>query len=236
MKWTSPDLTATNTNGWSGGTSSVWHWPRRGPPRGGFQHEQRQRRASALHIFENRRTWTEVQVLSEDEQPVRRTHQPQRRCPRHVQRHLPEYVGPDGPPYIYRHDGTEFVLETQLDGESAGDNFGSSVALDGNTLVVGIPRSADAVPVQEALTCMSTTAMWEPRWRSRPADLAAWDNFGVAAAIEGNLIIVGPTAPTRTGPGDRGVYMGFARENGLERGLPHHQPRRRRPLWQVRHH
>ena len=224
-EWTlAQTLTAINTNGWSGGDKFGLALALDGDRLAvGSNMNNSNGGQSALHIFENQAgTWTEVQVLSEDGENYS-LYGERISLSGDVlvtsNAIYPSTSGPDartGRAYIYRHDGTEFVLETQLDGDSAGDNFGGSVALDGNTLVVGIPRSADAGSgAGSADVYVYNGDVWSLDGDLQPADLAAWDNFGVAAAIEGNLIIVGADGADENGAWQTGgVYMGFARENG----------------------
>ncbi|RPG81691.1 MAG: T9SS C-terminal target domain-containing protein [Crocinitomicaceae bacterium TMED114] len=224
-EWTlAQTLTATNTNGWSGGDKFGLALSLEGDRLAvGSNMDNANGGQSALHIFENQAgTWTEVQVLSEDGENYS-LYGERISLSGDVlvtsNAIYPSTSGPDartGRAYIYRHDGTQFVLETQLDGENAGDNFGGSVALDGNTLVVGIPRSADAGSgAGSADVYVYNGDVWSLDGDLHPADLAAYDNFGVAAAIEGNLIIVGADGADENGAWQTGgVYMGFARENG----------------------
>lgn len=78
---------------------------------------------------------------------------------------------------------------------ASGDHFGSAVALDGNTLVVGAPdkKSPTGTLGQGAAYVYTRTAgeTWTQSAKLTASDGAERDHFGTAVAIEGNTIVVG---------------------------------------------
>ena len=78
------------------------------------------------------------------------------------------------------------------------DGFGYSVAIDGNTVVVGVPfDTLGSVQLQgTAYVFVRNGDSWMERARLFPSDGAAYDNFGYSVAISGNYIAVG--APWNT--------------------------------------
>jgi hypothetical protein len=94
---------------------------------------------------------------------------------------------------------------------AAGDRYGASVAVSGDTLVVGAPgqnSSTGAVYVFER-----TNGVWQPSQKLLPADGAAGDQFGFSVATDGTTILVGaPTADVGPGPNiDQGAAYVFVR-------------------------
>ena len=93
----------------------------------------------------------------------------------------------------------------------AGAYFGTSVAIDGDTLVVGSPDDgAGAIHVFERNT---TTGLWEFAQELRPPSPSIGDDVGTSVAIRGDLIVAG--APGfDAGAVDRGAIHVFARDPG----------------------
>lgn len=88
----------------------------------------------------------------------------------------------------------------------AGDNFGSSVALSGDTLVVGAPEEAsNAVGVNNDQTNNSASGSgavyvftrsgttWSQQAYLKASNTGAGDQFGHSVAIDGNTLVVGAT-------------------------------------------
>ena len=75
-----------------------------------------------------------------------------------------------------------------------GDGFGISVAVDGNTAVVGAYKDDDAGADSgsaHVFTRSSSTAPWNWAAKLTASDAAANDEFGISVAIEGDTIVVG---------------------------------------------
>ena len=70
------------------------------------------------------------------------------------------------------------------------DEFGYSVAIDGNTAVVGAPGSNTNAGAAYVFTKDSDDA-WSPAATLTASDGAANDEFGISVAIDGNTIVVG---------------------------------------------
>ena len=78
---------------------------------------------------------------------------------------------------------------------AADDDFGISVAIDGNTVVVGPSTRA---PVPGSVYIFRTTdggATAAQVAKLTASDAAAMDFFGYSVAIDGGTIVVGPTRP-----------------------------------------
>jgi hypothetical protein len=86
-----------------------------------------------------------------------------------------------------------------------GDYFGSSVAISGNTAIVGAQFNDDAGDDTGAAYLFDVTTGQEILKLSAP-NLASNDRFGSAVAIDGNRAIVGANAPRNEGPGKAYVF------------------------------
>ena len=74
-----------------------------------------------------------------------------------------------------------------------GDGFGISVAVDGNTAVVGAYRDGDGANSGSVhvFTRSSSTAPWSWAAKLTADDAAANDEFGISVAVHGDTIVVG---------------------------------------------
>ena len=98
--------------------------------------------------------------------------------------------------------GTELAKLVASDGTSD-DNFGHALAIDGDTIVVGVPDGSGAVFSGAVYLFDATTAAQTAKLL--PSDGLAWDRFGLSVAISGTTILIG--AP---GVDDNGSYSGAA--------------------------
>lgn len=96
----------------------------------------------------------------------------------------------------------------------SGDRFGSALALDGDTLVVGAPDEDD--PGRDsgaAFVYVRSGGSWSRQAKLAPADLEEGDRFGHAVAVDDDLAIV--TAPTKDATAElAGVAYVFTRSGG----------------------
>ena len=101
-------------------------------------------------------------------------------------------------------DASAVTNDTKLTASdaAAGDQFGNSVSISGDTVIVGAPRDDDACLPTENTSCDSGSAYvfgrdvggadnWGQVVKLTAFDAAAGDNFGVAVSISGDTIIVG---------------------------------------------
>ncbi len=105
-----------------------------------------------------------------------------------------------GSAFVYVRQGRTWVLQTRLvDPEGAsGDNFGFSVAIDGDTAMVGIPgdQVLNDTTRGSLIVFTRTGNYWSFDRRLVASDGAQGDNFGWSLALSGNELIVG--APFKT--------------------------------------
>jgi hypothetical protein len=99
-----------------------------------------------------------------------------------------------GAAYIYELSGSQWVERQKLTGSdaSAGDKFGRSVAINGDTIVVGSYYADNAEPNTGAAYVFSRVgAVWVQQQRIFASDAAAGDRFGVSVSVKADCIVVG---------------------------------------------
>ena len=97
-----------------------------------------------------------------------------------------------GAAYVFRFDGREWVQEAKLtasDRERA-DQFGYSVAISGDVVVVGAPQN-HLTAVGKAYVFRRSGGVWVEETRLIPPDLVENDELGAAVAVSGNVAIIG---------------------------------------------
>ncbi|MBS1795246.1 MAG: FG-GAP repeat protein [Acidobacteria bacterium] len=100
-----------------------------------------------------------------------------------------------GAAYVFTRSGSTWSQQAKLlpaDG-AAGDNFGTSVALDGETAVVGaIYSNVGANADQGAAYVFNRAgAVWTQQTKLAAADGIAYDYYGRSVAISGSVIVAG---------------------------------------------
>jgi hypothetical protein len=119
-----------------------------------------------------------------------------------------------GAAYVFFREAGVFGEQQKLSAPSgaAEDFFGASLALSGDTLVVGAPGDDSAHPSQGAVYAFVRSAgAWSLQRKLVTGDGAAWDRFGGSLALEGDLLAGG--APGANA-GQGAVYL-YLRAAGL---------------------
>lgn len=101
----------------------------------------------------------------------------------------------------------------------SGDNFGTSVALDGDTALVGAPE-ADGLEEERAgrgVVFGRTDGSWDQQTILAPEDQDRNANFGVDVTLDGDRALVGDNFSEVLSEDDRGAVYGFARQEGTWR-------------------
>ncbi len=113
-----------------------------------------------------------------------------------------------GAAYVFRFDGTHWIHETRLsasDGEM-NDYFGWSVAISGDTAVIGAKFDQDnGWESGSVYVYRFNGSQWIEEAKLVASDGAANDEFGVAVAISGNIAVIGAWLD-----GDLGNWSGSA--------------------------
>ena len=115
-----------------------------------------------------------------------------------------------GAVYVYVRSGTSWALQAYIKAgnSSAGDSFGSSVAIDGDTIVVGAPLedgSQSSISASFPVFSFATSSgaayvytrsgtTWTMQNYIKPTNNEAGDLFGTSVAVSNDTIVVGAPA------------------------------------------
>ena len=106
-------------------------------------------------------------------------------------------------------DGNETAKLTASDRQPSG-YFGFSVALDGDTAVIGASQHSDpgtGAGSGAAYVFARESGVWGEKARLTPSDAAAGDNFGVSVAVDGNTVVVGSWQDDDNGRNSGSAYV-----------------------------
>jgi hypothetical protein len=97
------------------------------------------------------------------------------------------------------------------------DNFGASVALYRDTIVVGANgATVNGNPAQGAVYVFSlSNGIWTEAQKLTAQDGAAYDNFGLSVALQGSTILVGSPVANINGHSGQGAVYTFTNVNGI---------------------
>ena len=84
-----------------------------------------------------------------------------------------------------------WAAKLTADDAAANDEFGISVAVDGDTIVVGAHQNDSNKGAAYVFTWNSSNSNWEQKAKLTAFDAAANDEFGIAVAVDGDTIVVG---------------------------------------------
>ena len=121
-----------------------------------------------------------------------------------------------GAAYIFERSGTLWLQRTKLvaDDAKAGDLFGNTVAISGETVVVGAPGADDAGPESGAAYVFTYLGdEWVQRAKLIGDDTRMFDHFGTAVAIHEDTALIGAHGKDE-GAEDSGAAYIFVR-NGV---------------------
>ena len=116
-----------------------------------------------------------------------------------------------GSAYVFTRTGTAWMEQAKLTASdaAAGDLFGWSVAIDGDTIVVGALRGDDdnGEDSGSAYVYTRTGTTWTEQAKLTASDGAAGDQFGWSVAIDGDTIVVGANLDDDNGPASGSAYV-----------------------------
>ena len=128
---------------------------------------------------------------------------------------LDDDSGPDrGSAYVFKRSGSNWVQQAKLlaaDGNDD-DEFGGSVCIEGNSVIVGASGS-DALGENAgaAYIFVRTGNNWTQQAGLLAADAAVGQNFGNSVSIDGNYAVIGANLDTGMGADSGAAYI-FRRE------------------------
>jgi len=113
-----------------------------------------------------------------------------------------------GSAYVFRHTDGSWSLDTKLlkPGMAGADCFGWSVAISGETIVVGVPGDDTAANGAGAAWVFDGPS-WFAVATLLASDGVAWEHFGEAVAIDGDAIVVGSARHSHSGVACGSAYV-----------------------------
>jgi hypothetical protein len=123
-----------------------------------------------------------------------------------------------GAAYIFVRSGGNWTQEARLKAPlgSAGDAFGSAVAISGDTVIVGAYLADTAANVNQGVVYVFTRSagVWTQQAKLKADDGAANDDFGRSVAIDGDTAIIGAYFKGAGPNVDQGAAYVFNRSGG----------------------
>ncbi|HEX9962394.1 MAG TPA: BACON domain-containing carbohydrate-binding protein, partial [Pyrinomonadaceae bacterium] len=117
-----------------------------------------------------------------------------------------------GSAYVFTRSGTVWTQQAKLTAAqgAAGDRFGVSVEISGETIVAGTKRDQGAAYV---FTRSGTT--WSQQQQLKPSNGAAGEEFGSVVTINGETILVSAIGRPVSGNDNQGAVYVFTRAGGV---------------------
>ncbi|MCP4696630.1 MAG: hypothetical protein GY862_07250, partial [Gammaproteobacteria bacterium] len=115
-----------------------------------------------------------------------------------------------GSAYVFIYSGTAWSQQAKLTASDAawGDNFGRSVALNGNTALVGANRDDDGGSDSgSAYVFTRNSTVWSQQAKLTASDAAADDHFGYSVALNDDAALIGAYWDDDSGDGSGSAYV-----------------------------
>ena len=114
-----------------------------------------------------------------------------------------------GSAYVYFRTGTTWSEQAYLIASDAGgdDNFGSGVAVNGDTVLVGAKREDDPINSGALYVFVREGTIWTEQQKVKASDADALDEFGRAVALSGNTVLVGASLDDDLGSSSGSGYI-----------------------------
>ncbi len=126
-------------------------------------------------------------------------------------------TGDYGAAYVFFRNGSVWTEQTILlaSDQNGGDQFGASVDVSGDTLLVGAPMNDDGGSNSGAVYVFTRTGTtWTEQTKLIASDDAAGDEFGHAVSLEGDTALIGAWRDDDGGSNTGSVYV-FTRTAGV---------------------
>ena len=115
-----------------------------------------------------------------------------------------------GSAYVFTRSGVSWTLEAKLtaDDAEADDWFGRSVAISGDSVIVGAERENEGGDTSgSAYVFARSGSSWSQQDKLTANDAAAFDNFGRSVAISGDSVVVGAFQDDDDGSNSGSAYV-----------------------------
>ena len=111
-----------------------------------------------------------------------------------------------GAAYVFVRSGTSWSQQQLAAiGAVPGDDLGTSIAVDGDTLVVGARGVSNGAGAAYVFT--RSGAIWSEQQALTASDGADGDQFGLSVALDGNTVVVGAPSKNSSGADAGNVYV-----------------------------
>jgi uncharacterized repeat protein (TIGR01451 family) len=123
-----------------------------------------------------------------------------------------------GAAYVFTRNNGVWTQQQKLTASDASglSFFGTSVALNGDTAIVGSDQNdAFAHDAGAAYVFTRSNGVWTQRQRLQPSDLAADDLFGARVALSGDTAVISSLLDDNNGGVDAGAAYVFTRSGGV---------------------
>jgi len=121
-----------------------------------------------------------------------------------------------GSAYVFTRSGTTWTQQAKLTAAdaAAGDYFGSSVSLSGDTALIGAYYGGDSgVDSGSAYVFTHSGATWAQQAKLTPSDGATNDRFGSSVSLDGDTALIGAYLDDDNGEDSGSAYV-FIKEGG----------------------
>jgi len=122
-----------------------------------------------------------------------------------------------GSAYVFTRSGSTWTEEAKLTASdvAAGDEFGRTVSISGDTVIVGAFRDDDAgTDSGSAYVFTRSGNIWTEEAKLTASDAAAGDEFGRTVSISGDTVIVGASSNADAGTDSGSAYV-FTRSGNI---------------------
>ncbi|MEA1053375.1 FG-GAP repeat protein, partial [Lamprobacter modestohalophilus] len=119
-----------------------------------------------------------------------------------------------GSVYVFVRSGSTWTQQAKLTASDAAerDEFGSSVAISGDTALIGAPKDADSgFSSGSAYIFVRSGTTWTQQSKLLPEDPGRDDLFGTAVTLDGDTALIGSSLDDDTGSDDSGSAYVFVR-------------------------
>ncbi|WP_028866621.1 LruC domain-containing protein [Psychromonas hadalis] len=112
-----------------------------------------------------------------------------------------------GAVYVYKRTGSVWALQTKLIASDAamGDNFGSSVAISGDHIIVGSENSNNSRG--SAYLFQESDGIWKQLYKFSDEDAATQDTFGHALSINEDYVVIGANNKSMENNNEGNAYI-----------------------------
>jgi len=119
-----------------------------------------------------------------------------------------------GSAYVFTRTAGTWTEQAKLTASdaAAGDQFGYSVAVDGDTAVIGTESDDNGEASGSAYVFIRSGTAWTEQAKLTASDAAEGDHFGISVAVDGDMAVIGSPYDDRDGYYTEGAAYVFVRD------------------------